>query len=125
GYQLELKTIDMRNDVAEGSTVTQQLLDEGAKYLIGTTGDGFLAEASVACATGIPISTGDGTAPTLVSDAGPCAFQWVMSDNVQGATLAEWALQQGYQTAYVIGSSEIPYTKNLPTYFTEVFEAGG
>ncbi len=125
GYQLELKTIDMRNDVAEGSKVTQQLIDEGAKYLIGTTGDGFLAEASVACAAGIPISTGDGTAPTLVSDAGPCAFQWVMSDNVQGATLAEWALQQGYQTAYVIGSSEIPYTKNLPTYFTEVFEAGG
>ena len=30
GRQLELKTIDMRNDVAEGAKVTQQLIDEGA-----------------------------------------------------------------------------------------------
>ena len=46
GRQLELKTIDMRNDVAEGAKVTQQLIDEGAAYLIGTVGDGILAEGS-------------------------------------------------------------------------------
>lgn len=125
GYTFELKAIDMRNDVAEASRVTQQLIDEGADYLIGTTGDGFLASASVACAAGVPISTGDGTSPTLVGDAGDCAFQWVMSDNVQGATLAEQALSLGYSNAYVVGSSEIPYTSNLPRYFSEAFEQGG
>ena len=30
GRQLQLKTIDMRNDVAQGAKVTQQLIDEGA-----------------------------------------------------------------------------------------------
>src|SRR3990170_5846477 len=58
GRPLELKTVDMRNDVAEGAKVTQQLIDEGAVYLIGTVGDGILAEGQVACAAGIPISTG-------------------------------------------------------------------
>ncbi|MGH2596392.1 MAG: ABC transporter substrate-binding protein [Actinomycetota bacterium] len=125
GRQLELKTIDMRDDVAQGAKVTQQLIDEGAVYLIGTVGDGILAEGSVACAAGVPISTGLGTAPTLVGDMGPCAYQLVMSDNIQAATMAEYALAQGYKTAYVLGSNDIPYTKNLPLYFSAAFQHGG
>lgn len=125
GRPLELKTVDMRNDVAEGAKVTQQLIDDGAAYLIGTVGDGILAEGQVACAANIPISTGLGTAPSLVGDMGTCAYQLVMSDNIQAAVLAEYALAQGYQSAYVLGSNEIPYTKNLPTYFSDAFEHGG
>lgn len=125
GRQLELKTIDMRSDVAQGAKVTQQLIDEGAIYLIGTVGNGILAEGSVACAAGVPISTGLGTAPTLVGDMGPCAYQLVMSDNIQAATMAEYALAQGYKTAYVLGSNDIPYTKNLPLYFSAAFQRGG
>lgn len=125
GYQLELKTIDMRNDVAEGTKATQQLIDEGAIYLIGTTGDGILAEGAAACGAGIPISTGDGTSPTLVGDMGDCAFQILMSDNIQAAQLAQWALGEGYANAYVITSSEIPYTANLGRYFPDAFEQGG
>jgi branched-chain amino acid transport system substrate-binding protein len=125
GRQLELKTVDMRNDVAEGAKLTQQLIDGGASYLIGTVGDGILAEGSVACGAGVPISTGLGTAPTLVGDMGDCAYQLVMSDNIQAAVMAEYALSQDYQNVYVLGSSEIPYTKNLPLYFQDAFEHGG
>jgi branched-chain amino acid transport system substrate-binding protein len=125
GRPLELKTVDMRNDVAEGAKVTQQLIDDGAAYLIGTVGDGILAEGQVACGTGVPISTGLGTAPTLVGAMGDCAYQLVMSDNIQAAVDAQYALDQGYQTAYLLGSNEIPYTKDLPTYFQTAFENGG
>ena len=114
GRPLELQTVDMRNDVAEAAKVTQQLIDDGAVYLIGTVGDGILAEGQVACAANIPISTGLGTAPTLVGDMGECAYQLVMSDNIQAAVLAEYAIAEGYETAYVLGSNEIPYTKDLP-----------
>ena len=114
GRPLELKTVDMRNDVAEAAKVTQQLIDDGAAYLIGTVGDGILAEGQVACTAGVPISTGLGTAPTLVGDMGDCAYQLVMSDNIQAAVLAEYALAEGYETAYVLGSNEIPYTRDLP-----------
>jgi branched-chain amino acid transport system substrate-binding protein len=125
GRPLELKTVDMRNDVAEAAKVTQQLIDDGAVYLIGTVGDGILAEGQVACAANIPISTGLGTAPTLVGDMGECAYQLVMSDNIQAAVLAEYALAQGYETAFVLGSNEIPYTKDLPLFFADAFENGG
>jgi branched-chain amino acid transport system substrate-binding protein len=125
GRPLQLKTVDMRNDVAEGAKVTQQLIDDGAAYLIGTVGDGILAEGQVACSVGVPISTGLGTAPSLVGDMGDCAYQLVMSDNIQAAVLAEYAIAQGYQNAYVLGSNEIPYTKDLPTFFSDAFEHGG
>lgn len=125
GRQLELRTVDMRNDVAEAAKATQKLIDDGAVYLVGTVGDGILSEGSVACGAGIPISTGLGTAPSLVGDMGTCAYQLVMSDNIQAAVLAEYALATGYQTAYVLGSSEIPYTKDLPVFFADAFEHGG
>lgn len=125
GRPLELRTVDMRNDVARGAQVTQELIDEGAVYLIGTVGDGILAEGSVACGVGVPISTGLGTAPSLVGDMGECAYQLVMSDNIQAAIMAEYALEQGYDSVYVIGSSEIPYTENLPVYFQDALENGG
>ncbi len=125
GRPLELQTVDERNDLAEAAKVTQQLIDDGAVYLIGTVGDAILAEGQVACGAGVPISTGLGTAPTLVGDMGDCAYQLVMSDNIQAAVMAEYALSQGYQTAYVLGSNEIPYTRDLPLFFSDAFENGG
>ena len=125
GRPLELRTVDMRNDVARGAQVTQELIDEGAVYLIGTVGDGILAEGSVACGANVPISTGLGTAPSLVGDMGECAYQLVMSDNIQAAIMAEYARGQEYDSVYVLGSTEIPYTENLPLYFSDAFEHGG
>ncbi|HDL49085.1 MAG TPA: amino acid ABC transporter substrate-binding protein, partial [Actinobacteria bacterium] len=125
GRPLEFVARDGRNNQDETMRATQELIDQGAAYLIGTSGDPFLAQASLACAAGIPISTGDGTAPTLVGDAGPCAFQTIMSDNLQGAVDAEYAWSQGYKTAYMLRSTEIPYTNDLPTYFAAAFEHAG
>jgi branched-chain amino acid transport system substrate-binding protein len=125
GRPLELATVDMRNDVAEAAKVTQQLVDDGAVYLIGTVGDGILAEGQVACAAGVPISTGLGSAPSLVGDMGTCAYQLMMSDNIQAAVLADYAISQGYESVYLLGSNEIPYTRDLPIFFADAFENGG
>ncbi len=125
GRPLKLEVVDIRNDPAETSKVTQRLIDDGAVYLIGTTGDGINAEGALACAAGIPVSTGDGTAATLVDDIGTCAFQLLMNDTIQGAIAADYALAEGYKTALLVGSPEIPYTKNLPGYFAAVFTKGG
>lgn len=124
GRPLELKAVDIRNDPAETSRVTQDLIDQGAVYLIGTTGDGISAEGAIACGAGVPVSTGDGTAATLVEDIGECAFQLLMNDTIQGAVAGEYALAQDYRTAVIVGSPEIPYTENLPGYFAEVFTRG-
>ena len=125
GRQLRLEAIDIRNDPAEMSKITQKLIDDGAVYLIGTTGDGISAEGALACTAGIPVSTGDGTAATLVTDIGSCAFQLLMNDTIQGAVAADFALAAGYRSALIVSSPEIPYTDNLPGYFAEVFTKGG
>ncbi|MCB9108607.1 MAG: ABC transporter substrate-binding protein [Anaerolineales bacterium] len=123
GAPLELITKDGKNDQALSIQLLEEILGEGGvSYIIGTTGDPFLAQATVACSQGIPISTGDGTAPTLVGDAGDCAFQLVMSDTIQGALAAQYAYEQGYRTAFVIRSTEIPYTDKMIDYFSESFE---
>lgn len=125
GRQIDYRAVDGRNDQEETVRATQELIDDGVAYLIGTTGDPFLAQASLACGANIPISTGDGTAPTLVGDAGECAFQTIMSDNLQGAVSAKYALDTGYETAAILRSTEIPYTNDLPDYFAAAFENGG
>jgi branched-chain amino acid transport system substrate-binding protein len=45
----------------------------------------------------------------------------VYGDNAQAAAGAEYSCKQGYKTAYLIGSPEIPYTKFIPRYFEESF----
>ena len=126
GRPLNMIARDGANDPATSIQLLEESLDgNDIAYIIGSTGDAFLAEASVACSLGIPISTGDGTAPTLVGDAGDCAYQLVMSDTIQGAVAAEYAWAQGYETAFAIRSTEIPYTDNMIDYFTETFEMLG
>jgi branched-chain amino acid transport system substrate-binding protein len=126
GRPLELVTRDGKNDQALSIQLLEEILGEGnVAYIIGTTGDPFLAQATVACSQGIPISTGDGTAPTLVGDVGDCAFQLVMSDTIQGALAAQYAYEQGYRTAFVVRSTEIPYTDKMIDYFAESFEQLG
>ncbi|MBW3592067.1 MAG: ABC transporter substrate-binding protein [Actinobacteria bacterium] len=126
GKQLELVAIDGKNDQEQSIRAAEELIsDRGVAYLIGTTSDPFIAIGTLACQEGIPVSTGDSTAPTLVQDIGECAYQIVMSDNVQGGVAGEWAAKQGYETAFLLGSSEIPYTDNLPGYFAEAFENAG
>jgi branched-chain amino acid transport system substrate-binding protein len=125
GKQLRFDTVDTRGDTTEAAKASQSLIDKGAVYLIGTTAEGINAQGAVACGANVPVSTGDGTAATLVTDIGECAFQLVMNDTIQGGTIAEFAAAQGYTSAYVLSSPVIPYTKNLPTYFTAVFEKNG
>ncbi|MCG6911437.1 MAG: ABC transporter substrate-binding protein, partial [Deltaproteobacteria bacterium] len=125
GRKLELVARDCRNEQGLGVRLAEELIDEGVVYIIATTGDPALAQGAVACSSGVPISTGDGTAPTLVGDMGDCAFQICMSDNIQGALAAEYAYKKGYRKAFMVYSTEIPYTNNLPEYFKKAFEKLG
>jgi branched-chain amino acid transport system substrate-binding protein len=125
GRKLELIAKDTQGDQTEGVRATQELIDAGASYLIGTTAPAFNAQAAVACEAGVPVSTGDITAPTVVAQAGDCAYQVIMGDNVQAAVAAEEAVKKGFRTAFVLESGDHPYTEGLPKYFTDAFEHDG
>lgn len=126
GRPLQLLTFDGRGDHAETVRGTEEALDAGAVFISGTTASGaWQAQAAVACAAGVPVSTGDGSSPVLVLDADECAFHFLMLDTVQGAIAAEHALANDLTSAYVLLSSDDTYTAGLGAYFAEAFTEGG
>ena len=126
GRPLELVERDCKDDNPTNIRYTQELADEGIVYFLGTVGESLVAGGKVACEAGISISTGVGSADTLIDDIGDCAFQVMMADTTQGAVAAEYAYNTlGYRTAYILLSTEFPYVENLPRYFEETFEKLG
>lgn len=126
GRQLELVERDCKDDNPLNIRYTEELIDEGVVYFLGTVGESLVAGGKVACERGIPISTGIGSADTLIMDMGECAFQVMMADTTQGAVAAQYAYEVlGYRTAYILLSTEFPYVQNLPRYFEQTFERLG
>jgi len=126
GRPLELIERDCKDDNPLNIRYTEELADEGVVYFLGTVGESLIAGGKVACERGVPISTGIGSADTLIMDIGECAFQVMMADTTQGAVAAQYAYEVlGYRTAYILLSTEFPYVENLPRYFEQTFERLG
>jgi branched-chain amino acid transport system substrate-binding protein len=126
GRPLELLERDCKDENPLNIRYTEELIDEGVVYFLGTVGESLIAGGKVACEHGVPISTGIGSADTLIMDIGDCAFQVMMADTTQGAVAAQYAYEVlGYRTAYILLSTEFPYVQNLPRYFEESFERLG
>jgi branched-chain amino acid transport system substrate-binding protein len=126
GRPLEIIVRDGKNDNSLTIRYTGELIDQGVVYFLGTVSEALIAGGAVACKAGVPISTGIGSADTLIMDIGDCAFMVMMADTTQGAVAAQYAYEDlGYRTAYILLSTEFPYVENLPRYFEETFERLG
>ncbi len=126
GMMLELEYKDNKNDKALAIQTTQELINGGIQYMVGTTADNVTAINRLAGDKEIPSDTGDGTAPNLPRDNGEFSFQYIMGDNVQGAAMANYCYTDlGYRSAYLLRSQDVAYTANLPTYFSDVFKQLG
>ena len=126
GMKLELSYKDNKNDKALAIQTTQELINSGIQYMVGTTADNVTAINRLAGDKQIPSDTGDGTAPNLPRDNGEFSFQYIMGDNLQGAAMANYCYTDlGYRSAYLLRSLDVAYTANLPTYFADVFKKLG
>jgi branched-chain amino acid transport system substrate-binding protein len=121
GYTAEVISKDNKGEQTQTATTTQELLDEGVQVFALTTGDTSVPSGQLSVQAGGIASVGANTAPAIVADVGERAFMIVMGDNAQAAAGAEYACDQGYESAYMIGSDEIPYTEFIPQYFEEAF----
>ena len=54
-------------------------------------------------------------------DGGERVFAFVFGDNQQASAGAEHACDTGYKSAYLLGSPEIPYTKDMTGFFADAF----
>ena len=127
GITVEIASKDNKGDQTLTATTTQELLDQGIRVFVLTTADASVAEGQLVAEAGGVSSVGGNTAPAIVKDIGPTAFAFVFGDNGQASAGAQYACETGYKTAYLIGSPEIPYTKDIPKFFKDAFahDCGG
>jgi len=124
---LKVKTIvkDTRSDIAEGVKVVQEMIDEGAQFIVSSAdADPTIAAAQITMADNIPTMTFAGTAPVL-TQVGPHVFGSYPADNQQGAVLASYARDQGLERVWLVKSPDSAYTLGGPEYFGSAFEALG
>jgi branched-chain amino acid transport system substrate-binding protein len=73
----------------------------------------------------VPMITITASGPDIPVAVGPYGFTNTITDNRQGAVLAQYAAAQGYKTAYILRCPDDPYTDLLPLYFAKAFEKLG
>ena len=116
---------DTRSDIAVGVQVVQEMLDEGAKFIVSSAdADPTIAAAQITAADMIPTMTFAGTAPVL-TQVGTHVFGSYPADNQQAAVLAVHARKAGFENAWLLTSPDSAYTLGGPRYFGEVFEKLG
>lgn len=125
GWKVKLDLVDNKGDQALSATTTQELLDKGVRTFIVTCSDSMTAQTQLIAQGGGIVNLGALTAPTVAIDAGKRAFMTTFGDNTQSAAIADYCLAQGYKTAYLISSPELPATELSPKWFADVFTAGG
>jgi branched-chain amino acid transport system substrate-binding protein len=118
---VEIVSKDNKGDQTQTLTTAQELLDEGVTVHVMTTADAGPAVAQLVSEAGGIISVGGNTAPAIVRDGGERTFAFVFGDNQQASAGAQHACDKGYKSAYLLGSPEIPYTKDMTGFFSNAF----
>lgn len=126
GRPIRLIAKDMKGDPALGATVTQELLDAGAVAVIGPPFPGqAVGVIQTAARQEVAVISATATQPEYPVVGGAQAFLAAFGDNVQAAAAAEYALEQGYKSAFTMVSPDLSYTAKTPEWFIERFEQGG
>jgi branched-chain amino acid transport system substrate-binding protein len=123
-YKIILDVKDTRSDTAATVQAAQELVAAGVKVLITPCdADPSIAAGQISQPANIPAFTSCGTTPTITDAVGDYMFGTYPADNTQATLLAEFAIEKGYKTAYVLKSPDSAYTLKLPEYFEQVFKA--
>jgi branched-chain amino acid transport system substrate-binding protein len=127
GKQLELTNLDCKSDPVTTGNVAVQLIDQGAKAIIAPSDFDFGGPASrEAQKAGLVGISPAASSPFYGSKAlGDKQFTMSMWNTTMGAAAAQYAREQGWQTAYVVTDDFIQYTKDLGEYFSKAWEDGG
>lgn len=117
---------DVRSETQATQVAVQELIDEGANVIVVPCDDDpAIAGGLLAQAANIPVFSTCATNAALPATVGDYYFANYLSDTMEGAALAKYAVEQGYRSAYLLLSPDTTYTNNLPQYFAESFEKAG
>lgn len=127
GASVEVLVQDSKSDPVVSTTVTQEMLDAGASVIMGTgTEDNLIPMAELTEPSDIPVISVGSTQPQFPLASPANGFLTAYGDNLQAAAIAEYAIEQGHQTAYLLLSPDVgSYSLASPRWFGETFEELG
>jgi branched-chain amino acid transport system substrate-binding protein len=127
GHPIELVVKDMQSDPAQGASVTQELLDEGAAIVLGPPFPGQAPGViRTAAKEDVPVLSVTTTGPEYTVVGGTPAFLTAFGDNAQAAAVAEYAAnEKGFETSFYMTSPDLNYTSKNAEWFAEAFENAG
>ena len=125
-YKIKLTVKDYRGEAGPAVAVTKELLADGVDVVLGSgSAQASIVVGGLTANKKVPMITITASGPDIPTAVGPYGFTNTITDNRQGAALAQYAMAQGYKTAYILRCPDDPYTDLLPVYFAKAFEKLG
>ena len=124
-YTIELVEVDNKSDKTEAVTAAQKLVSEGVVGILGSYGSSVsIAAGDIFADAGIPAIGCSCTSPqvTLGND---WYFRVCFIDPFQRTVMANFAMQNGYETAAIITQLGDDYSSGLGSYFKSAYESLG
>ena len=124
-YQVQLEIVDNRTSAENGPSAAAEVINRGVSIVLGSYGSGVsMAGGAVFAEAGVPAIGVTCTNPQVTSDC-EAYFRICFLDPFQGTVLANYAKEQGVNTAYTLAMLGSDYDQGLVYYFTEAFKALG
>ena len=124
-YTIELVEVDNKSDKTEAVTAAQKLVSEGVAGILGSYGSGVsIAAGDIFAEAGIPAIGCSCTNPQVTS-GNDWYFRVCFIDPFQGTVMANYAIQNGYESAAIITQLGDDYSSGLGSYFKSSFEEHG
>ena len=124
-YTIQLVEVDNKSDKTEAVTAAQKLVSEGVIGVLGSYGSGVsIAAGDIFADAGIPAIGCSCTNPQ-VTNGNDWYFRVCFIDPFQGTVMANYAIQNGYESAAIITQLGDDYSSGLGSYFKSAFESLG
>lgn len=125
-YPVDLTVVDGKSDPAEGALAAEQLVSDGNTLLFGPCDqDVGLPAAQVAQEHGMAFISSCAGASEFTDIVSPNVFLSVPGTWADGSGMAQWALDKGYKTAYLLTSNDIAYLQSVGEAFEAQYTKGG
>ena len=122
GITIKIVCKDNKGDQTQTATTTQELIDEGIKVFVVTTGDTSVRRRSARRAGRRDRERGRQHGARGRQEHRQARLHDRLRRQRAGLGRRPVRLPSGYRKAHVIGSPEIPYTKFIPRYFEDAFK---
>jgi branched-chain amino acid transport system substrate-binding protein len=125
-YKIKYSAKDYRGEAEPAIAGTKELLADGVDVVLGSgSATASIVVGGLTAPKKVPMITITSSGPEIPTAVGPYGFTNTITDNRQGAVLAQYAFDQGFRKAYILRCPDDPYTDILPVYFAKAFEKLG